>query len=97
MNQVRIKNNVCVIHVLKFLYFFLFTVIQPSTSRASSEPIKKKIMTPMLAAVLDRVGMSDRNAMFVVSTVLTSAGLNLGECIYLFHIILLCCNCSDTV
>ncbi|XP_062557413.1 uncharacterized protein LOC134222285 [Armigeres subalbatus] len=51
---------------------------KPSTSRAFSERSKSKIMTPILAATLDRIGLSDRNAMYVISAVLTSAGLNLG-------------------
>ncbi|XP_062551637.1 uncharacterized protein LOC134216869 isoform X2 [Armigeres subalbatus] len=36
-------------------------------------------MTPILAATLDRIGLSDRNAMYVISAVLTSAGLNLDD------------------
>ncbi|XP_062557080.1 uncharacterized protein LOC134221932 [Armigeres subalbatus] len=52
---------------------------KPSTSRAFSERSKSKIMTPILAATLDRIGLSDRNALYAISAVLTSAGLNLED------------------
>lgn len=42
-------------------------------------------MTPQLAATLDRVGMTDRNAMYVISAVLQSAGLDLSECFFLLE------------
>ncbi|XP_062551636.1 uncharacterized protein LOC134216869 isoform X1 [Armigeres subalbatus] len=60
-------------------FYVLLPDEKPSTSRAFSERSKSKIMTPILAATLDRIGLSDRNAMYVISAVLTSAGLNLDD------------------
>lgn len=53
---------------------------QPSTSITPKQPVKrKKILTTNVAASLDRVNLSDRKAMFVVSAVSEACGLTLDK------------------
>lgn len=54
-------------------------VLTPELDDSPEVVIKKKdILTPHLAATLDRIGLSDRNAIYVITAVLDALDLNLG-------------------